>query len=178
MKRMQTNAMVGKSVVREAVSCCVAVMLGLALSGCVAAKVAGGKDGADMSAITIGSARADVEARLGEPIRHWRGDSVVSYAVYEFDKGVPARPGRAAAVVAVDVLLLGLLEVMFVDAKDEQIYGPSVRARVLVSYDKKARVIGLFNEFDKLPPDGRSHRRPAVLTGAADDSDAAAGSDR
>lgn len=141
------------------------LLFALVLSGCAVAKIAEGRNGEDMSALKIGAPRTVVESQLGDPALEWKGDRGVTYAVYEFDRGVPPKPGLAAFGVFVDVATLGLFELLFAGADDDKIFGPSEDGRVLVSYGPDFRILGLFNEFDALPPDGRSTVRPSVLVG-------------
>lgn len=134
------------------------VLLGIAvLAGCVAARIAEGRPGADLSRVVPGATRAEVEDILGAPVREWATPLNIRYRLYRYDAGVAPQPHKAAAAGILDAAMLGMLSA--VSATDEhQGLGPSRRALMAVSYGPDDRVRGVFKEiteFSSLPEDGR-----------------------
>ncbi len=104
------------------------------LTGCYPTKAAKEEKQVDVIAIQPGVARANAEGALGTPVRSWTSPSGIRYATYEYQLANPA---------------LGL--------------GPYlsklIRDRIILSYDDRDIILGIFNEFDELPLDGRSGQR-------------------
>lgn len=133
------------------------------LAACSAVELAEGKKGIDVSPFRPGASRVEVETIVGSAIREWVSEEGIRFALYEFDKGIPGSGAGAAAMVLMDIAMLGVWELFWLGVEDEAKHGPHVMGRVLVSYDRNDIVLGLFNEFDKLPSDGRSKTIPTVL---------------
>jgi hypothetical protein len=134
------------------------------LAGCssmLSVKMMNGQPGADLSAVRVGATRADVEARLGAPVRTWTTREGVEYWLYRYDGGVPPDPS-AAFLVLIDVLTLGLPTALD-QAMPETSAEREQRMRwVAVSYDREGVVLGVFvdiGDFTALPADGRSPPR-------------------
>lgn len=137
------------------------LVLILATPACSAVDIARGESGLDVSGIQPGITRAEVENLLGTPQRTWVSEQGIRYATYEFDAGVAGEgAGGAAAAIFMDVATVGVWELFWPSMKKDQ---PRTTGRVVISYDDRDVVLGLFDEFDELPPDGRSEMRPAVL---------------
>jgi len=128
-------------------------------TGCLAVKLATGEKGADVTAIQPGVTRANAEAIFGHPVREWTPSSGIRYITYNYDAGLPPNMTEAAAAGILDLMTAGIFEfVVAINAKpwilDHHTGG------VVISYDNRDAVLGIFDEFDELPPDGRSgHRR-------------------
>lgn len=133
------------------------------LTGCVAVKLAVGKGGQDMSAIRPGITRGELETHLGAPVHSWVSETGIPYADYRFNRGVAPRPDMGALAVVVDALSVGIFELLFVNASDKRVYGPDEFGHLIVSFDADGRVIGLFDRFARLPPNGRSQALPSIL---------------
>ncbi len=137
------------------------LVLILATPACSAVDMARGERGLDVSGIQPGITRAEVENLLGTPRRTWVSEQGIRYATYEFDAGVPGNvAGGVAAGIFMDVATLGVWELFWPSLKK---HTPRTTGRAVISYDDRDVVLGLFDEFDELPPDGRSEKRPAVI---------------
>lgn len=131
-------------------------------TGCTAVRLATGGGGAAVAPIQPGTARAAAEGILGSPVREWTSPTGIRYATYQYDAGWPPDVPEAIAVAFLDLISLGLIE--YAERRDGN---PSIRraaarrtsARVVVSYDHRDMILGIFDEFAELPPDGRSGRR-------------------
>ena len=157
----------------------IAVFLLATLAACSANRYLTGLDIPNLAALQPGISKKEAEVILGKPERTWITDLGIEYDVYATYVGSKPRPGAAAALVLMDVGTVGVLETVpaVMEKKCEEsypehgklyyecvtpIYGMKM-VNVLVSYDKNNVVLGLFNEFDQLPLDGRSTKRPSVL---------------
>ena len=139
----------------------VAALLAAFGTGCSVVELAEDHPGVDVSSIAPGVPRAEVERRLGLPDRSSTSAEGVRYSLYEFDNGVPLN-ARHVAWAILSVVTIGLSEfgksVQGINRRQGRVYD-----RVVVSYDKNDIVLGLFDEFETLPTDGRSDRRPKVF---------------
>lgn len=127
-----------------------------ALSGCLVVKSVRGEKGADVHNVQPGANRTVVDMALGPPLRDWMSGTVVRYALYEYDAGIPPSYGDAIGHAILDLVLVGAWEIPWaINGKHPGEYNRR-RARVVVSYDEQDTVLGIFDEFDELPPDGRS----------------------
>lgn len=134
------------------------VSLAAALSaGCVTQRMARGIPHEDLSAIRPGATLAEVEARLGPPVRRWSTPTGVEYRVYKYDAGVPPEPA-AHLLTLISVLTFGLLEAAL--ATDDQAPSkddPNRFGNIAVSYSDTGVVLGVFvgaGDFDRLPATG------------------------
>ena len=129
----------------------------LLLSSCTAVSALKGEAGIDMRSIRAGISKADVEEILGAPIRQWHSSPDTLYCLYYYDAGAPPSKAEAGAHVFMDVVSLGLWEVF--GALGELELETHTTEKIAISYDIRNRAIGLFDrfdDFDKLPIDGRS----------------------
>ncbi len=124
--------------------------------------------GTDVRPLRVGVPRAEAERVLESPFRQWSSEHGVSYALYEFDEGATPNYGDAVGIAIMDVITLGLFELFYaLDPEGTfQARHDRTTGRVVVAYDEAGVVLGLFDEFAVLPPDGRSTERPVVLGGA------------
>lgn len=131
------------------------------LTGCSAVWYATGEKGVDVTTIQPDITRVEAEAILGKPLRSWTSPTGVLYCIYEYDSGRPPRKGDAVAALIVNIISLGTFDLFWTfmesgkDFEEKQGYGRTT-ARVVVSYDHQDIILGVFGEFDELPPDGRS----------------------
>jgi hypothetical protein len=128
-------------------------------AGCMVVQAAAGKKAAvDVTKIQPGLTRTEAEVVLGAPIREWKSPSGVTYRTYQYDSGRPPNFSEAAAGVFVDVFTLGLIE--FAVMVEGTSLLSNAMTRVVVSYDDQDVILGIFDEFDELPSDGRSGPQP------------------
>jgi hypothetical protein len=129
-----------------------------AANGCSTVYMATGDKGADVTAVVPGASAQSVRDALGEPIREWRNERDVVFRLYEFDGGRAGHPGYALVSGLISVASLGLWEILMTKViENEKRTGIGrTRIRLVVSYDREASVLGVFDEFDDLPADGRN----------------------
>lgn len=133
------------------------LLLVCSLSGCYAMKLAKGEKGINVTILQPGVTRAKAETILGHPVRSW-ASAGIRYATYEYYAGTPPRPSDAVAIVFLDLLTLGMPEIMDGLGRPlPNIYG--IRGRMVLSYDNRDVTRGIFDEFVELPPDGQSGPR-------------------
>ena len=135
----------------------VAALLAVLGTGCSAVELAKGRPHVDSSSLAPGVPRADVEARLGAPKRSWVSAEGVRYSLYAFDTGVLPNPVEAYRALILDIYYLGLPELLGTPKYNADTF------RVVVSYDANDVALGLFDEHETLPTDGRSDRRPKAF---------------
>ncbi len=138
--------------------CISIIIIVVVLTGCSVVDYAAGEKGVDVSFVHPGITKVEVEAILGKPVRSWTSPTGVFYCTYEYDSGRPPIPSEAGAMLFMDIATLGLWEVFWPSIKKDISFDNIARttATVLVSYDHQDIILGVFGEFDELPPDGRS----------------------
>ena len=130
-------------------------------TGCTVVMLASGRKGKDVTGVKLGTARAEVEAVLGTPVREWRSAKGVFYCAYKYDCGCEPRPGDALACLFLDVATVFVSEaVMWAELKQNKY--PRDYNRILIAYNSNNRIIGIFEEFEALPPDGCSTKYNSV----------------
>jgi hypothetical protein len=96
----------------------------------------------------------------------------VDYRLYRYDAGVEPSAGGAGLVIFMDVITLGLFEVIeSASDKGWNIRGEKKQPLMAVSYDLQGIVLGVFKdvgEFAELPADGRAPAAPAQGVTPAD----------
>ncbi len=137
--------------------------MAVAVTGCYAVKLASREEGIDMSKVGPGITRQEVEDLLGEPAKEWDSATGIHYCTYSFDAGRPPDKSEATAFLFLDLITLGISEIMVgfensSNSSDPYLEYLRVIGRVVISYDQEGYVLGVFEEFEKIPPDGR---RPA-----------------
>jgi hypothetical protein len=128
------------------------------LTGCFAVKLVKGEKGADVTGIQPGVTRANAEAILGPPVRKWTSSTGIRYTTYYYDAGLPPNMADAAGAVLMDLMTVGIFELVVAINKKPWILDHIVDG-VVISYDNRDVVLGILDEFDELPPDGRSGPR-------------------
>jgi len=129
-----------------------------ACTGCYATKVWQGDKGDDVAALQPSATRANAEAVLGAPMRSWTSPTNIRYATYEYYAGIPgSSSGFFFAIFSFGGTEIGyaLNLLQYPDP------GPMGRMmmvwdRVVLAYDHRDVILGIFDEFDDLPSDGRS----------------------
>ena len=137
-----------------------AILLMVSFStGCFAVKLAKGEKGADVTAIQPGVTRANAEPILGPPVREWTSSSRIRYTTYYYDAGRPPNMPDAVGVGILDLVTVGIFEFVVAINEATRPLDHITYGRIVISYDNRDVVLGIFDEFDELPPDGRSGPR-------------------
>ena len=150
----------GRTVASRVLGCVLALILSAGGAGCAVVRVARGEPGVDVRSVQPGVARTEAEAILGPPLRQWVSATGIRYCTYEYDAGRPPSVGEAVGWVILDVVMFGIFELVALWMPPEKVFGKNSSARLVLSYDERDVVLGVFNEFDELPPDGRSEPHP------------------
>lgn len=136
------------------------------LTGCVVVRSLRGEKGADFSHVQPGVKRSVIETALGQPLNEGVSSTNVRYAVYEYNAGIPSHPGDAATAALLDVVTLGVFEIITYKNSGWRHPGEYDRRRpkIVVTYDPRDVILGIFDEGAELTEDGRSgpYRWPRV----------------
>ncbi len=130
--------------------------------GCTSAYLLQGDAGANLTTIKPGVSATTATQVLGAPKREWRNTSGVLFRLYVYDGGRDSQPGMALFSGVMAIGTLGITEVMFNKAIDnDKALGREWKypARLIIAYGADDNALGIFEEFDYLPADGRN---PAV----------------
>lgn len=84
----------------------------LMLSGCSVGMAVSGDHNPDLSAVRSGSSRSEIEMHLGSPIKVSSLGNGMEAATYEYEIGNEPSAGRAIGHGVMDVLTLGIWEVV------------------------------------------------------------------
>lgn len=132
----------------------------LFIAGCAVSKTLESTPGIDISGIKAGATRQQVEAVVGGPLREWTTRTGICYRLYRYDAGIEPSAGGAGLIVFMDVITLGLFEVIEATSNSPwNVRGEKKQPLLAVSYDAQDTVIGVFRdvgEFADLPEDGRA----------------------
>jgi hypothetical protein len=111
----------------------------VALSGCSVGMALSGKENPDLGAVKVGATRGEVELHLGPPVRSAAVASGSRTDVYEYEIGNEPSAGRAIGHGALDVLTLGLWEI--VGTPIEGFQGEKYQATI--TYDQNEKVVDI-----------------------------------
>jgi hypothetical protein len=109
------------------------------LSACSVGMALSGSDDPDLGAIKVGASRGEVEMHLGSPENSRTLDDGRRADIYEYEIGNEPSAGRAIGHGAMDVLTLGLWEV--VGTPIEGVQGE--RYRATITYDRDDKVLDI-----------------------------------
>jgi hypothetical protein len=110
-----------------------------ALSGCSVGMALSGSENPDLGAIRVGASRGEVELHLGSPIKSTLLEDGRRADIYAYEIGNEPSGGRAAGHAVMDVLTLGIWEV--VGTPIEGVQGEKYNATIV--YDENDRVVDL-----------------------------------
>lgn len=130
-----------------------------ALQGCAVHKVWKGEPGDDLSSLRPGMTLEQVEAVVGTSDREWYTSLGVRYRLYRYDAGIPPNKSDAGAILFLDVISLGMVEVIEAATDESFTTKPHEVHDLAVSYDHRDVAIGIFTGVDTstvLPEDGRN----------------------
>ena len=113
------------------------VALWSGLSACSVGMALSGEDNPDLGAVRMGAQRGEVELHLGAPIKTVSLQDGRRADVYEYQIGNEPSAGRAIGHGAMDVLTLGLWEV--IGTPIEGVQGETYHATI--TYDRDDRVV-------------------------------------
>lgn len=114
-----------------------AILSALLLSACSVGMALNGQNDPDLSVVKKDVHRTDVEMQLGTPIQINTAPNGQITAIYEYEVGREPSTGRAVAHGVMDVLTLGIWEVVGTPVevlKGDKLY-------LIVIYDKNGRLI-------------------------------------
>jgi hypothetical protein len=144
------------------------------LTGCVVVRSLRGEKGPDFSHIQPGVKRSVVETALGAPLQEWVSPTNIRCALHDYNAGIPSHPGDAGVATLLDVVTLGIFEIITYKNHGWRHPGEYDRRRpkIVITYDPRDVILGVFDEGAELPEDGRSgpYRWPRVSSAARRDS--------
>ena|ERR1700722_18359300 len=114
----------------------VALLSTLSLTACSVGMALDGQKDPDVSVIRKDVHRTDIEVQLGSPIKVDTHSDGYTTAIYEYEIGKEPSAGRAVAHGVMDVLTLGLWEV--VGTPVERLKGDKIT--MVITYDTEGRV--------------------------------------
>jgi hypothetical protein len=117
----------------------VTLMLVGLLSGCSVGMALSGSENPNLGAIKVGSSRGEVEMHLGSPKSSLTLEDGGRADIYEYEIGNEPSAGRAIGHGAMDVLTLGLWEV--VGTPIEGVQGERYHATITYDGDDKVAAI-------------------------------------
>jgi hypothetical protein len=88
------------------------LMVLLSLAGCAVGMAAAGKEPPNLAACRIGASVVQIERELGAPVRSRDLPDGGQECIYEYELGNAPSPGRAVGHAALDVVTLGLWEII------------------------------------------------------------------
>lgn len=136
-----------------------AAMIFAALHGCAVHRMWKGIPGDDLSSLRPGMTMEQIEAVVGKSDREWHTSQGVRYRLYSYDAGVPPSGADTGAMLFMDVISLGMFEVIEAAADQPFTTKPHEVHDLAVSYDLRDVAIGIFTAVDTstlLPEDGRN----------------------
>jgi hypothetical protein len=111
----------------------------LVLTGCSVGMALSGEKQPDLAACRVGAERSDIELQLGKPVAGSDLPDGSQSCTYQYQVGNEPSPGRAVVHGAMDVLTLGLWEV--VGTPIEAVQGQKYNMTVVYDADGKATQI-------------------------------------
>ena len=103
------------------------------LCGCSVGMALSGKEEPDLGAIHVGSTRGEIELHLGSPVKTTTFPDGKRVDIYEYEIGNEPSAGRAAMHGAMDVLTIGLWEIIGTPVEGLQ----GEKHRIAITYDSK-----------------------------------------
>ena len=120
--------------------------------------LATGDKGPDLKTIQPGVSLEEAERLLRSPVKQWTSLTGITYRVYEYDTGCPPNLLEALHAFVFSYRTMGIAETVLVPQvqknKKDRTY-----QRVIVAANAQGIILGIFDEFDKLPENGISEPR-------------------
>lgn len=120
----------------------------LALAGCSVGMAMSGKKDPNLGAFRVGSTRGEVELQLGSPMSTTSTVEGRRVDLYEYEIGNEPSGGRAIAHGVMDVLTLGLWEIIGTPIEGFQ----GTKHRLTITYDNEDRVLAINQAVVPPPP--------------------------
>ena len=144
----------------------------LPLTGCSVGMALSGEEDPDLSVLRVGASRGQVEMELGKPAAEILADDGYTYATYAYSLGNKPSAGRAVAHGVMDVLTLGLWEI--VGTPVEAVAAKENEHAVVVVYDRNGMVVGVNQavrreEDSVVERDDREAQRPLATNDAGEE---------
>lgn len=112
------------------------IILLFSFSGCSVGMALSGKEEPNLGAFRVGSTRGEVELQLGSPVSSVTTPEGMRVDLYEYEIGNKPSAGRAIGHGVMDILTLGLWEVIGTPIEGFQ----GEKKRLTIVYDAKDRV--------------------------------------
>lgn len=120
----------------------------LTVAGCSVGMAMSGKKDPNLGAFRVGSTRGEVELQLGSPMSTTSTVEGRRVDLYEYEIGNEPSGGRAIAHGVMDVLTLGLWEIIGTPIEGFQ----GTKHRLTVTYDQEDRVLAINQAVVPPPP--------------------------
>jgi len=121
------------------------IILFLINTGCSVGMAMSGKEAPNLGMVQVGASRGEIELTLGSPGKTVTLKDGNRMDVYEYEIGNEPSPGRAAGHAVMDLLTLGLWEI--VGTPVEAIQGD--KRKLNITYDKNDIVLSINSVFIK-----------------------------
>ncbi len=130
----------------------------LTLIGCSVGMAMSGKKDPNLGAFRVGSTRGEVELQLGSPMSTTTTGEGRRVDLYEYEIGNEPSAGRAIAHGVMDVLTLGIWEIIGTPIEGFQ----GTKHRLTVTYDQEDRVMAINQAVVPPPKQEPSEARPRL----------------
>lgn len=128
----------------------------LLLGGCIVAESLHTAPPTQLAVLKPGSTGAEAAKLLGEPMRTWRPNEQVVYRLYPYKRALKVSYTSLTGGVVMDVITLGGFELLMpLGEKEGDLHRRPSVARVWISFDSTDHLLGVFQEMDELPEDGK-----------------------
>ena len=124
----------------------ITVGFSIIISGCSVGMAMSGKDNPNLGMVREGASRGEIEMTIGSPIKTISIDEKKRIDIYEYEIGNQPSAGRAIGHAALDLLTLGLWEL--IGSPIEGFQGSKYKLQV--TYDKNDKVIAI-NQMTQQP---------------------------
>ena len=119
----------------------------LLLSGCSVGMAMSGKETPNLGMVQVGASRGEIELTLGHPVKTVTLDHGNRMDVYEYQVGNEPSAGRAAGHAVMDLLTLGLWEIIGTPVEASQ----GDKRTLTIIYDEDDRVMKINSTLRRTP---------------------------
>lgn len=114
-------------------------------SGCSVGMAMSGKDNPNLGMVQVGASRGEIELTLGSPVKTITLENINRMDVYEYQIGNEPSAGRATGHAVMDLLTLGLWEIIGTPVEASQ----GDKHSLTIIYDKEDKVVSINNPYKK-----------------------------